>query len=395
MDIDAVFSALQVTLDSFVRRSPEADGAALPLARFLTSSSFFGLPEATGGQALIEGTSFPSLTEIYDRLIEEWLVPLPKAAPDKYRVTTERMIRIITIGLYLASIGVQLRISTSAEPAIPLSFTRAGPSRGEEIQLSVRTRSGAKDKGKERETEAKSPGGSAPLPPLGTAVRGADDGDRHGQGPSSDPMSSLPTPGATPPAGSHASAAGSEAGEIEEDPASVRLRAYTSLNPQPQLAKPMRKILSGWVDGGDPSNYTWKPLHAPDRDGSDDEDDDGDDAASSSLSVAEQRRRRRRWQKRLRREQQLQQSQSQSVASGSASTLPPLLAFKPWGSQPVRSSTNLNPNGGSSSQAFKEGNTREEQLPMTQAEPGTFGSRQAVTVKGQEQRKKRRRAAGF
>jgi RNA polymerase I-specific transcription initiation factor RRN6 len=157
----------------------------------------------------------------------------------------------------------------------------------------------------------------------------------------------------------------------------------------------MQKILSGWVEGGDPAAYVWTPLHSTDGDGSDAEDEDTDEGALT----AKQRRRSRRQEKRRRLERQhqlQQQSQSQTQATAPDPTLnpPPLVITQPWGSQPTKASTSLVTAGGSS-QPIGKVNTQDEQMPMTQIERGAFGSRQAVTTRAKEQRKKKRRAAGF
>lgn len=374
MDVDSIAASVQGILQSVADRASYASQLLLPVTRSLAPTSFFGVSRTVGDEALIDDSDFPSLPRLYDKLISDYIDTLPGSAPDKYRVATERTVRNTAVSLYLSGIGVQL-VSPPRKAPDEAGRPQSQP---QSFQLSVRT----KGKGKERATDVGQSSQSQsqpPPPPQGVTKNIASPG-------LDQPSSSLPTPLPTPSLNSQMSDGQSD----EEDPASVRLRAYTSLTPQPMLPKTMRRLLSGWVEGGDPSLYVWQPLHEPEGD---DEEEEGAEGSSQKKSARDEERRRKRREKWSRKDGQSQsQAQSRSQPRSQPQAPPSLLASKPWGSQPVQSAAGHRATGGEGSSQMRAAG--DEDVPMTQVERGAFGSRQAIGRKATGERK-RKRAAGF
>ena len=168
----------------------------------------------------------------------------------------------------------------------------------------------------------------------------------------SEPALSLPSPARTPSVYSHATTGS----EIGENPAITRLRQH-ALSIKSQLDPGKSKLLVCWVPGSDPAEYCWKKEQK------------GDD----SEEAHDRRRRREEARRRKRTEKFLNRERARAHAPVAAESQP---VFLPFGSQPDVAL-------GFSSQVVDE-------LPMTQPDRGTFGSR--ITQKGKKQK---RRNAGF
>lgn len=164
--------------------------------------------------------------------------------------------------------------------------------------------------------------------------------------------SDLATSARTPPY------AASTSSEVTEDPSITRLRQYAvSIGTRPNIGRP--KLFSEWPSfpGVDPATYSYVPPVLDDVDGLD------------WMAEKEAARRRKRTEKFLRKT---------DTASQASTT--PLRSQTPFGSQPPEDYP----------PAFSSQSV--EQLPMTQPDRGTFGSR---VVRGKKKQQKKHRAAGF
>ncbi|KAI9701443.1 MAG: hypothetical protein M1836_001498 [Candelina mexicana] len=189
----------------------------------LVLPSMFGSPNELKDGGPVEG--FASLSDMYRRLLKDWVTPISDDVPGRTRIAKAKIAAQVAAEISLASIGVSLRPTINpapvlqAEPASPLLSTFNLPVRA---RLPSPTGSSA-SKGKQRE----SPPYPTPQP------------------------SSLGLP-ATPSSESAGTA-------FLEDPASTRLRAYTSLTPQPQLPSSLSNIICQWQPGADPATHSWTP----------------------------------------------------------------------------------------------------------------------------------------
>lgn len=313
----------------------ELDRAATSLQEFLQSlkvehdddaTSNIAISDLTSCPAIVlpteEVTALPSLLGIYDELVDNWMADLPQKFSNQARLVKHRIIRQLAIDICLSSIGISLKTK---------SIEQAVVSEGRDLDdVDISDRIGRD---------------SSPLlfSPEMT--------------PSSfpEPSLSLPSPARTPSLYSHATT-GSELGE---NPAISRLRQY-AVSIDSQLDPGKSKLLSNWVPGGDPAEYSWEKAQK------------GDDREEEN----ERRRRREEARRRRRTEKFLNRERARAPVAAAAESQP---AFLPSGSQP-----DVAPQFGFSSQPVEE-------LPMTQPNRGTFGSRTAQ--KGKKKGKKR--AAGF
>lgn len=164
---------------------------------------------------------------------------------------------------------------------------------------------------------------------------------------------SVPTLSRTPSLYSHATSA-SRPG-LNEDPAVSRLRQFVvSIKSQPEPGK--SKLLSQWVVGGSPDGYSWES------------------AKRASMAEAWPKGGSRRNREESRRHQLKEKFLSEERLK--AATSQP--AFTPFGSQPDPGQ-----------HAFSSQSRAE--VPMTQPDRGTFGSRSLQ----KPNKKVRRRKAGF
>lgn len=269
----------------------------------------------------------PDLSDIYDKLVDLWVSCLPRRTPGQARLAKEKLVRVIATELCLSSLGVFIRDKSVILP-------KAAELQEEtDFVLPVRTK----------------PDSSETVDGIST------------QTPLAVPVSSLPTPVATPSLPSNDSAASFQ--EPAEDRAISRLRGYAlSIKSQPPLGGSRSAILAHWpsAPGADPSKYSWEAS----RKVAVEEEELNSDEEDALIRQQEQDRRRRRTERLLKR---------QRVNTIDAASQPlPALAF---GSQPDPAQHPV------SSQSVD--------IPMTQPDKGAFGSR--LGPKGF----KKRRTMGF
>ncbi len=271
--------------------------------------------------------AMPDLSDVYDKLIELWVSCLPRKTPGPMRLAKERLVRAVAAELCLSSLAVFIRDKSIILPA-PAELQKVT-----DFVLPVRTK----------------PDSSEIL-----------DG-KLSQSSSALPMSSLPTPTATPSLPTQDSKISLQ--KPKEDEAIARLRGYTlSIKSLPPLGASRSAILAHWpsTPGSDPSQYSWEASR---QSIAEDEGTDSDEEEALARQ-REQDRRRRRTEKFLKR---------QRVNTFDAGSQP--LPAPSFGSQPDPAQHPL------SSQAAD--------VPMTQPDRGAFGSRQGP--KGL----KKRRTMGF
>ncbi|CAG8958326.1 hypothetical protein HYFRA_00000682 [Hymenoscyphus fraxineus] len=251
---------------------------------------------------------------IYDRLTDGWMSSLPEKVSNASRLSKYKTIRRVAIELCLSSIGVSL---TAEEPSLPKH-----PEAEDQHLLSPEM---------------------SPEPSQST-------------------YQTLPTNRTfrTPSIYSRTTTAISEP---TEDPAITRLRRYAiSIDTQPDLGK--SRLLSHWVVGGNPAEYSWVAAENNAAAESGDE--------NSRKKRREDTRRRRLTEKFLMRERS---ERSTTVGTESQRSVVEV----PRGSQPTVGGQMF------SSQPVVE-------IPMTQPVGGAFGSRSATKGKG---KKKKVRKTGF
>ena len=335
LDIDELATALPDLLRSGLEHSPTEDVRFRPVPKLLVPPSFFGIEQGVDGERLTTTVNQLNLPKLYSCFIDNWLVSIAISVPSKTRVAIEKTIRNVAIEVYLASVGVQVR------PAEVENQGHDPNPQGQSLELTLRTKdsgsSQANDrtgKGKGREVGHDSASTIPPSSASASSVRS--------QTPSSD----------------------SQAGAVDE--ASVRLQAYANLNVQSALPSSMRKLLSEWTLGTDPTLYAWQAVSQTCFE------DEEDSASAASGSVRRHARKPRQREK----DPGSQQSQSLGV-SASQPTF-----SKPWTRQPA-----------AADQIASSSQPQGQELLKTQAERGNFGSRQAAGTT--EKRKRKRRAAGF
>jgi len=265
----------------------------------------------------------PNLSDIYDKLINLWVSCLPRRTPGPARLAKEKLVRIVATELCLSSLGVLIR-DKSIIPPKPAELQE-----GTGLVLSVRTKPDSSETVDFQSTQSSS------------VV----------------PVSSLPTPAATPSLPSNDSSASFQ--EPAEDEAISRLRGYAlSIKSQPPLGASRSTILAHWpsVPGADPSKYSWEATR---KAVVEDEDVNSDEEEALVRQRVQDRRRRRS-------ERFLKRQRVNAIDAGSQ----PLLGSQPDSAQ--------HPVGSQSAD-----------LPMTQPDRGVFGSR--LGPKGF----KKRRTMGF
>lgn len=273
------------------------------------------------------GNYMPDLSDVYDKLVELWISCLPHRTPGPARLAREKSVRIIATELCLSSLGVFIRDKSVILPKASESQEKT------DFVLPVRTK----------------PDSSETVDGLSTQITSAV------------PVSSLPTPAATPSLPSNDSTASFR--EPAEDEAISRLRGYTlSIKSQPPLGASRSAILAHWPSspGADPSKYSWEASHKAVIE----DEDVNSDEEETLIQHREQDRRRRRTEKFLKR---------QRVNTIDATSQPlPALAF---GSQP--------------DPAQHAVSYQTADIPMTLPDRGVFGSRLGPKIF------KKRRTMGF
>jgi RNA polymerase I-specific transcription initiation factor RRN6 len=312
-DIDRASIELRQFLDVMESSQDEERGEMTPTVKALIPYSFKFPFQRIANQEQLTHTNLSSLSDLYDRLIDTWVASLPKSASGRMRLAKERTARRVAAELYLSGIGVMLKDPERQREADPGERVR---SRGQSIEMPVRPRGrppGVTGKGKGK--EQREPSGPVQLSTRDTSLEL--EAGQVGSSVSSQPQSLFPTPDTTP---SHYSYLSSSLGESgTEDASCTRLRAYTSLTPQPSLPPTMSSILAHWKVGSDPSSYSWNATRAALADG------DGGTEPTSGGDEASLRR--------LRREKRLKRQRLGTVESAASSLS--VGTDRLWGSQPV------------------------------------------------------------
>lgn len=283
---------------------------------------------------------WPDLLEIYDLIIENWVGSLPITVSNKARGAKFKIIRRMAVELCLSSVAVSLRGSL----LLPASEDRDSRS---ERPLGVQKITG-------NDVE---PDSSKYLQlPLRTV--------NHNGASSTGGLESPPS-AQTYSYGSLASAP-----KTVEDPAIMRLRSYAvSIKSKPDLPVESSTLLSHWPVSpqADPAQYIWKPGG---KAFSTTEEEVLDESDSRSES---QSRARQKFESSSSRSPGRSPGRSPSISAKSISQ-----SSRPFGSQREETLNIF------SSQTVDD-------LPMTQPDRGTFGSRSAQ----QSSKKKKRVSSGF
>lgn len=283
------------------------------------------------------------LSLIYKSLVQTWIVPLSRRIPSRVRIVLEKLLRDMAGQMCLASYA--MRVDTG-----PRGKEEKGQSEsfeaGARFVLPVRRRTLASSLGKEKE---RSDAGSSPPP--ASSQMSEDAGFLPPFAPGA-----LPTPEPTPSLRSRTSVSSLTG---SEDPASQRLRAYTSLTPQPALPANMSSLLGHWQVGVDPAKYDWEAAQQATI-----SDDESEDEAQRGQSRRAEKRRKR---------------QRENTIGPSSQPTP-----KRLGDSQAQQGQDPPDVQGSSQQS-------ERVVSMSQVEPGRFGGRLAKNKKS----KVKARPAGF
>lgn len=207
------------------------------------------------------------LQQVYDRLFDTYLRPLPQAIPGRHRVATERHVRNAATLISLSGHTISLRKTRATrkhqleagDDRRPHSFTiSVGHGRPPNFIADQETTQSSQQiqdtlGGDADETNQRLPG---PVPP------NEDLQQKAGEGSSQLMYSQIANKNQSRSQGQgfelesgndpHSAAEGKD-----EDPSSQRLRRLISLNPQPRLPKKLSNILDHWTVGANPEDYDW------------------------------------------------------------------------------------------------------------------------------------------
>ncbi|KAL9613999.1 MAG: hypothetical protein Q9167_001479 [Letrouitia subvulpina] len=307
-DIEAASSHLERILQEFSKGHSlitfnVVDDSSPILSSLIPKSIAVGLPRAP------EAT----LLQYYNHLLNSWISPLSSSIPVAVRLKMEKVIRNSSAQLYLASLALmpqQPSIQSRHDEEVTGDFQRPATFT---LPVRERRRSGSHGaKGKQKEQE---------MPSLSSPV------------PNSLPEASSPKRERTPSLRSQPS--DSSLDGTAEDPASVRLRGFAPIAPQPVLPPSLQRVVSHWDVGADPETYDWEATEeALDR------------AANEEAKLEEPepgseegRRKKRKLEKRLKR----QREGTVVGASASASQPAPqrVKVSEPEGEAPVLGSSQV------------------------------------------------------
>lgn len=318
-DIDELAAALDDVMRSLV------EGGESESEKVLTVSQLIGTdPSLLTGKKGISNDS-PDLMAVYKNLIDMWVTCLPRRTPGSLRLAKERLIRGVTADLALNSVALSMRAPPQTQK--PDTMSELGTMDLDRMTLFS--------------SQPNSVSGSPPKRARSRSSKRELSHRNASSGPSSISGSSSATEG-------------------QEDPAISILRKYADFRPQPPSGATQARILSHWVPGSDPDQYSWE---ATKRATAAAEDGDEDDA----LSQRERRRRKKRA--------------SRAGTTESASQPPPS----------VYSQTSLapsQPNFGSQP-AFAPPIASSQvtgDMPMTQVEEGRYGGRQVLKKKAKKRK---------
>lgn len=213
------------------------------------------------------------ISDIYDSLVKTWITPLSLNIPSRVRMALEKTLRNTAAHICLSSHAVTFdsKIANEEEPnKTPASCI------GAQLSLPVRRRVSTTriSNGKEPAARSSSPFTSSQISE-----------DVGFLPPSS--LGALPTPEPTPSLHSRSSISSLKA---SEDPASLRLRAYAPLAPQPALPTKLSNYLGHWGTVAAPDSDDWQI--AQETFASDDEDENGERVKQWKRAQKQLKRRR-------------------------------------------------------------------------------------------------------
>ena len=337
-----------VNSDFFVEDVDMASDSLVDVIRKLETKASGNDEDITECGALIGSLFTPSLCESwgiegsfilsreYEMVLDHWLKPLSPKTPGRARIAIERVARAVAGQLCLAAYQYPVSLSPPIEDTVGMQQNAEQP----EIVLAVRHKTsatGLSSKGKQKLQPAN------PLP--GKTLEGGRESDF--TRPTSSHEGALPTPDPTPSLRSRSS---SFSTSHTESLASQRLRALVSLEPQPYPDDVTAPILKHWSEGVDPWSYDWENTQQA-IDSESRVELLGEPSQPQHESTAEQPHKRRRME--------------------SAGTFPQTQPNRVISSQPqTKSAREIH--------ASSQGD-----VPMSQPEPGSHGSRKPFRPKKQ------------
>ena len=212
------------------------------------------------------------IVQMYRRLVSDWITCLASGVPNRVRVALERVLRGIAAQLTLASYAIRFDEIEEEDEVAHVEV----PATGHQFELPVRRRLSFTNVQKGKMAEARSPS------PPESSQNSIDAGFL-----ASAPQRALPTPEPTPSLYSQSSISSVSA---TEDPASIDLRYFTSLAPQPLLPTESSQILDHWNVGTDPASFDWEVAQ---RAMVSDREDDAPKSSRKKLRAEKNRRRYR------------------------------------------------------------------------------------------------------
>ncbi|KAF2816439.1 uncharacterized protein BDZ99DRAFT_407237 [Mytilinidion resinicola] len=325
-DIDAISSKFDELFQATLRKNePDQPQLEIRTAPWLLKNM---APDSNAGL---------SIASVYDELLRTYIAPLPRNIPIRIRQVKERVARLISTEVLLASSRLRIVDSPPSKPedSQPKSQETAG------FALPVRP----SGKGKEKESE-----------PPSWNTRPS----------SSNPISSLPTPETTPSVASGSTFTSSSQGS--GDNPITRLRQHV------QITKPQRltqsehsagsQVLLHWRNhfGQDPANYDWEATTKAIRETMSINEDEG-------MSEPQRARIRRKAERHLKRQRR------ETAVADAASSMPP---FSTSESQPFATSESvpLRSSPGPFRQDHSQSTQANSQPALaSQVERGVFGGR--------------------
>ncbi|KKK24937.1 hypothetical protein P175DRAFT_0452744 [Aspergillus ochraceoroseus IBT 24754] len=277
-----------------------------------------------------------SLVDIYDRLVNSWLVSLPRDTPGRARIAKEKAIRGFVADLVLGQI-----ISVHS------------PNEAESNELEQKDQSISSTKG--FITPSSTGDEYSSLVPLPTPSIY----ESHTQSSSITATQNRSTFGVDISPGIR----------TETRPTFSALSSYTTFTNQRTMSRDVEHILDHWKPGNNPATYTLLS-----------------ESARQLKSTSSKRK--------LRKKQSQSQSQSQSQLQLHSIGLDSSIPFPPSSPPPIAREWGSQPDNSQPPMIRLQSSQVTDDLPMTQIERGAFGGREATRKSGIKARKKKR-AAGF
>ena len=332
---------------------PDVDDASSSLQRLFVENeeNILCLRRIASAQTLsLTEDGEPTISDLYDTLLQTWVAPLPSQVPVRVRQHKERLARRIAAEVMFSSVCIR-----EHETDEQIAGSQLGPSQHSGIALPIlpsRPRDG------DPHFESHHPS-SQPLPT---------------HPPSSMPPSSLP-PSSLPASSPPVSPA------MQPAPSDPLVRLGKHLRNKQSFPTPVKvganasQVLGHWQINGDPSRYDWLATERALRPEEMDEE--------SQQQREKERKRKERRQKRQQREDELSRAKaaSQSVMFPRSSPGPMLGGIGSSSQIPIQSQSQSQSQVPISSGGFV--------IPQSQVQPGKFGGRL------DKKKKKKGRVSGF